>query len=464
MKFVSTRGQAPAVSFLEAAAAGRAPDGGLYLPEAWPELEPQVIARLASRPFGEALGEVLAAVIGDELDRTAPLDIGREVAAAFAHAATAPLKELYPNVWLLELFHGPTLSAADASLQMLAGLYERELSGRDAIATLVMAGTAGEAAAAVQAFGGRKHLRLLVLVAEAGLDPTARKAVAASGHANVRAVAVAGDRRDCAALADALMADETLRGAGLREVGPGNIARILADAAVMIHAAARLGAPGRLVSFAVPAGDFAMGISAYGARRMGAGISRIVAACNINDALARVFQDGRYAGSPLQATRTPGLDVQAPLNFERLYAEAVAREGLETRRAMAAFADIGSIDMPPSARNAFAEAFAGASVGEDDTARAMLSTLNETGELVGPETAVVLAAGQRLAARDRATPMVALGLAHPSRDAVAVKAATGATPATPSLAQPPAGAPERLERLPNDAEALKAFVRNFLAS
>ncbi len=461
MRFVSTRGEAPAVGFLAAAAAGRAPDGGLYLPETWPTLEPQAIARLAARPYAEALGEVLAAFLGEALERDAAFDIGREVAAAFAHAATAPLREFYPNVWLLELFHGPTLSAADASMQTLARLYARELRGQERTPTLVLAGDAAEAAAAVLAFAGERHVRLLVLFPEAGASEVQRRFITHSGAANVRAVAVAGGRQDCVDLAAGLFADPELADAGLRDIGPANIVRILADMAVMIHAAARLGAPGRLVSFAVPAGDFAMGVSAYGARRMGVPMSRIVAACNTNDALARVFQDGRYASSPLQHTRTPALDVQAPLNFERLYAEAVAREALETRRAMAAFPDIGSIDMPPSARNAFAEAFAGASVGEDDTARTMLATLNETGELVGPETAVVLAAGQRLAARDRSTPMVVLGLAHPALDAEAVKAATGATPAMPLQSRAGEGAAEHLDRLPADAEAVKNYARAF---
>jgi threonine synthase len=464
MKFVSTRGQAPAVGFLQAASAGAAPDGGLYLPESWPVLEPQAIARLAARPYAEALGEVLAAFIGEELERDAALDIGREVASAFAHAATAPLSELYPNVWLLELFHGPTLSAADASMQMLASLYERELAGQDRTPVLVMAGAAAEAAAAVRAFAMARHVRLVVLFPERGVSEAGRHAITASGAGNVRALAIDGDRQDCMDLAAALLADTALADADLRDIGPRNIGRIVADIAVMIHAAAKLGAPGRLVSFAVPAGDFAMGVSAYGARRMGVPVSRIVAACNANDALARVFQDGRYARSPLQHTRTPSLDVQAPLNFERLYAEAVEREALETRRAMAAFADLGAIDMPPSARNAFADIFAAAAVSDDDTARAMISTLNETGALVGPDTAVVLAAAQRLAARDRSTPMVALGLAHAAQDAAAVTATTGVAPARPPQSRPYAEAAERFERLPAEAEAVKAFVRAFAAS
>ena len=146
MRFVSTRGQGEPVGFVEAAWAGRAPDGGLYLPETWPQLEPEAIGRLAARPYGEALGEVLAAFASDALDRDAPQDIGREVAATFAHAATAPLQELYPNVWLLELFHGPTLSAADVSMQTLARLHERLVHGQDRTSRLVMAGSAEEAA------------------------------------------------------------------------------------------------------------------------------------------------------------------------------------------------------------------------------------------------------------------------------------------------------------------------------
>lgn len=460
MRFVSTRGQGEPVGFFEAAWAGRAPDGGLYLPETWPQLEPEAIGRLAARPYGEALGEVLAAFASDALDRDAPQDIGREVAATFAHAATAPLQELYPNVWLLELFHGPTLSAADVSMQTLARLHERLAQGHDRTSRLVMAGSAEEAAAAVQAFSGLRHAKLLVIFPAGGSTLLQRQLIGSGGD-NVLALAVDGSLKDCSEIARALLSDPQLNEGGLGDIGPGNIARIIADIAVLVHAGAKLGAPLRPVSFAVPAGDFAMGVSAYGARRMGLPVSRIVAACNINDAAARVFQDGRYAASPLQQTRTPWFDVQAPMNFERLYAEAVNREALETRRAMEAFADIGSIDMPPSAWSAFAACFAGASVGEDDTSRALLATLNETGVLVEPHTAVVLAAAQRLAARERAVPMVALGLAHPVHQAQAVKAAAGVEPTAPSRASASAQT-RRIERLPADPEAVRAHVRDFL--
>jgi threonine synthase len=289
-----------------------------------------------------------------------------------------------------------------------------------------------------------------------------RRLIAGSGADNVKAVAIDGGLRDCAILARAALADEALGEAGPGDIGPGNIVRIVTDIAVLVHAAARLGAPLRPMSFAVPGGDLAVAVAAYGARRMGVPVSRIVAACNINDAAARVFQDGRYASSPLQHTGTPAFDVQAPLNFERLYAEAVNREALETRRAMDAFADIGAIEMPPSARTAFGACFAGASVGEDDTVRAMLSTLNETGALVEPHTAVILAAAQRLAARERAVPMVALGVAHPAHYADAVKAATGREPDQPARASAATKAVGRIERLPAEPDAVAAYVRDFL--
>jgi threonine synthase len=461
MRFVSTRGEAEPVGFLQAAWAGRAPDGGLWLPETWPELDPQAIARLAARPYGEALGEVLAAFAGDELEREEPQDIGREVAACFAHAASAPLRELYPNIWLLELFHGPTLSAADASMQALAWLHERRMRGEDRVANLVMAGTAEEAAAAVQAFAGLKQSRLAAIFPARGSTAQQRRFIGA-GAANVRAIAVDGDLHDCARMARALLEDAALQEAALADIGPANIVRIAADIAVLVHAAARLGAPHRPVSFAVPAGELAWGVAAYGARRMGLPVSRIVAGCNVNDAVARVFQDGRYASSPLQQTRTPAFDVQAPLNFERLYAEAVNREGLETRRAMDAFDDIGSIAMPPSARTAFSACFSGAGVSEDDTARAMLATLNETGVLVEPHTAVVLAAAQRLAARERQVPMVGLGLAHPALYGEAVKAIVGTAPDLPARPAARSQTAGRIERLPADPEAVAAQVRGFL--
>jgi threonine synthase len=192
---------------------------------------------------------------------------------------------------------------------------------------------------------------------------------------------------------------------------------------------------------------------------MGLPIKRIVAATNANDILARAFEEGRYVRGEVTPTIAPAMDIQSASNFERLYFEGVQREATETARAFQAFADSGAIDVPPQAFAAMRELFRGASVSEADTARAMVATLNETGQLIDPHTAVGVAAVGR--AKDVPAPVVVMSTAHPAKFPEAVAKACGVTPELPRGVADLVSRSERFDRLPAEAETIKAYVRAF---
>jgi threonine synthase len=212
------------------------------------------------------------------------------------------------------------------------------------------------------------------------------------------------------------------------------------------------------VSFAVPSGNFGDAFAGYVAHRMGLPMGRILVATNANDILARTFETGRYMRGKVHPTMSPAMDIQSASNFERLYFEGVEREATETARAFTAFADTGAIDVPPKAFAAMRELFRGVSVSEDDTVRSILSTLNETGELVDPHTAVALAALRRT---DLEGPVVVMSTAHAAKFPEAVAKACGVTPELPRGAAGLVSRPERFDRLPAEAETIKAYVRAF---
>jgi threonine synthase len=208
----------------------------------------------------------------------------------------------------------------------------------------------------------------------------------------------------------------------------------------------------------VPSGNFGDAFAGYAASRMGLPIERIVVATNSNDILARAFEEGRYARGEVAATQSPAMDIQSASNFERLYFECVRRDPTETARALKAFGDAGAIDIPPQAHAMMRELFRGFCASEAETSRTMLATLNETGELIDPHTAVGVA-GMRLAGTD--APVIVLSTAHPAKFPEAVAAASGRAPTLPPMVTAMAEKPERFERLPADAAAIKAHVRNF---
>ena len=462
MNYVSTRGESPPIGFLDAVLAGLAPDGGLYVPEVWPLLSQAEIAGFAGMPYAHVAAHILGRFAGDSMSAAEVLEITTEAYAGFAHAAVTPLRQLDPGLWLLELFHGPTLAFKDVAMQMLSRLYERALKARQRTLTVVCATSGDTGGAAVEALRGRANVRLVVLFPDGKISEVQRRFMTTAAEANVRCIAIDGSFDDCQAIVKGLFnAQGFQQSVDLSGVNSINWARIAAQVVYYFTAAVALGAPHRPVSFAVPSGNFGDGFAGYVAAKMGLPIERIILATNSNDILAKAVETGRYARGAVAQTQSPAMDIQVASNFERLDFDAVDREGIETARAMRAFADHGAIDIPPKAFAKMRELFVGAGVSEADTSRAILATLNGSGELIDPHTAVGVAAALRVGPVRRTTPMVVLSTAHPAKFPEAVEAAAGVAPRMPQSAKGLAGKPERIDHMPADLETVKAYIRKF---
>jgi threonine synthase len=462
MKYISTRGEAQATGFVEAVLGGLAPDGGLYIPDTWPQFAPGEIAAFAGRPYAEVAAEVIGRFASPAIHRDDMAAMCAEAYASFTHPAVTPLKELYPGLFLLELFHGPTLAFKDVAMQLLAQLYDHVLRLQRRTLTIVCATSGDTGGAAVEAFRGRSNVRIVALFPEGRISEVQRRFMTTADDANVACVSIEGTFDDCQTILKSMFTDEAFaRDVDLSGVNSINWARIAAQAVYYFTAGVALGAPHRPVSFCVPTGNFGDAFAGYVARRMGLPIERIVVATNANDILARALSEGDYARGAVMATQSPAMDIQIASNFERLYFEAARRDSDVTAGAFRAFAAEGAIRVPQSALAAMRELFVGTAVSEDETTRAIVSTFNETGELIDPHTAVAVAAAQRMGSGKAATPLIALSTAHPAKFPDSVEAAAGVTPVLPRSVGDHSAKPERFERLPADAEAVKAYVHAF---
>ena len=460
MRYVSTRGQSPAVGFVDAVLAGLAPDGGLYVPEAWPTFTRDEIAAFAGQPYARVACEVLARFVGDEIAREVLEEMCAEAYASFTHAAVVPLVQLTPDAFMAELFHGPSLAFKDVAMQLLAKLSDHLLAAQRRTQTILCATSGDTGGAAVEAFRGQAATRIVVMFPEGGISEVQRRFMTTASEDNVRCLSITGTFDDCQAILKTALQDPALKqSVGLTAVNSINFARIVAQSVYFFTTAVALGAPHREVAFAVPSGNFGDAFAGYVATRMGLPIRKIIVATNANDILARAFAEGRYARGTVAATQSPAMDIQSASNFERLYFECVRRDAVETARAMHAFADVGAIDIPPQAFGAMRELFIGVSVSEGETTRAIVSTLNETGELIDPHTAVAMAAAQRVGSVG--APVVVLSTAHAAKFPEAVNAAAGYLPALPRGVGERMTRPERFDRMAADAEAIKAYVRAF---
>jgi threonine synthase len=465
MRYVSTRGGAPPVSFLDAVLAGLAPDGGLYVPESWPALFVSPAARrgAANGHFSALAATVLKAFAGDDI---AAAEVTPLVNAAYVRwlededrgvwpPVVTPLVQQLPGVWTLELFHGPSLSFKDVALQLIGPLLDFALTKRNRRLTVLCATSGDTGGAAVEALKGRERIDLFVLLPKGRVSDVQRRFMTTSGAANVHAIEIDGDFDACQAIVKAMLQDADFAArAALSGVNSINWARILAQS-VYYHAAAHTLAANGPVSFVVPTGNFGDAFSGYVAKRCGAPIGKIALAVNANDILARALETGRYERARAShATLSPAMDIQVASNFERILFEALGRDGAAVRSLYERFAQSGGFDIPPDALAALRADFDAVSISDEQTAASMR---NHLPYLACPHTAVGLTAVAALA-EPLEEPVVTLATAHPAKFPDTVEAATGIRPALPAWC---AGLPrraERIEALANDAEAVKRFI------
>jgi threonine synthase len=466
MRYISTRGSAPPVSFFDAILAGLAPDGGLYVPEAWPTaLDTDKFRKgAAANHFAATAVHVLKAFAGDDLEMKDAAALANQAYvglddAAVWQAAVTPLVQIGPGEWVLELFHGPSLSFKDVAMQLIGPLYEMALKKRDQRLSVVCATSGDTGGAAVEALKGKDRVDLFVLLPKGRVSDVQRLFMTASGASNVHAIEIDGDFDACQAIVKALFADgEFAKRASLSGVNSINWARIVAQSVYFHMAANALSAAGP-VNFSVPTGNFGDAFSGYVAKKLGAPIGTILMATNANDILARTIALGRYERAKHSlATLSPAMDIQVASNFERALFEALGRDGAQVKRLYDQFAQSDGFDIPAPALEALRETFTATAVNDVETAAAMKAAWNKgEGYLACPHTAVGLHAPTKLA-EPLDAPLVTLATAHPAKFPETVETATGFRPPLPPKCADLFGRAEKMDALANDANAVKAYI------
>ena len=458
MRYISTRGQSPPVSFLDAVLAGMAPDGGLYVPESWPTLldDEAFRKRAASDHFMMVVQHVAAAFAGQDASIVAKawLD-GRR----FSRAVT-PLVLVGNGDWVLELFHGPSLSFKDIALQFIGPLLEAALNARDRRLTVVCATSGDTGGAAVEALRDRDRVDLFVLLPKGRVSTVQRLFMTTAGAANVHAIEVDGDFDECQTIVKSLFADrEFTSRASLSGVNSINWARIVAQSAYF-HLAANALSAWKPVNFCIPTGNFGDAYSGWVAKRVGAPIGRIALAVNANDILARTLDSGRYERNAVsRATLSPAMDIQVASNFERILFEALDRDAETLARLYGQLAQSGGFAIPGDALERLRADFAAAALDDPETVQAMSEFWgNGSGYLACPHTAVAWGAWSKLNDFVGA-PRVTLATAHPAKFPDAVERATGVRPQLPARCADLVDRRETFDSLPADANAVKRYIR-----
>ncbi|MFN0262584.1 threonine synthase [Tepidamorphus sp. 3E244] len=456
MQYVSTRGEAPALGFADVLLAGLARDGGLYVPETYPQLGQDQISAFATMPYSDVAEAVISPYTGGDIAAGPLREMIRDAYATFRHPAVVPLVQLGAGQWLLELFHGPTLAFKDVAMQLLARMMDHVLAERDQRATIVGATSGDTGGAAIEAFRGRERTDIFILFPTGRVSDVQRKQMTTVQDANVHALSIDGSFDDCQRIVKSMFVNSQFRDrVALSGVNSINWGRIVAQAVYYFSTAAILGAPHRPVSFCVPTGNFGDVLAGYVAKRMGLPVDKLVVATNVNDILKRAFDTGRYEVRDVVHTASPSMDIQVSSNFERLLFEETGRDAAEVRSMMAGQAQSGMFTIPQGALSAIRRDFDSARCSEQETADTQASTLAVCGYLADPHTAVGLASAR---SRSGGSPMVTLSTAHPAKFPDATQAATGVRPQLPEWLSDLNTRPEWSTPLPADSAAVEAHI------
>jgi threonine synthase len=459
VRYISTRGEAPALGFIDVTLAGLARDGGLYVPESWPVLSHAQIAALAGKPYAEVAVEIVRPFVGGAISDADLSRMAHDAYGTFRHPAVVPVTQLTPGMFVLELFHGPTLAFKDLAMQFLSRLMDHALVQRGERSTIVVATSGDTGGAAVEAFRGSNQVDVIALYPHGRISDVQRRMMTTPTDRNVHALAIEGTFDDCQALVKSMFNHHAFRDrVRLSGVNSINWARIVAQVVYYFTAAVAVGAPHRKVAFTVPTGNFGDVFAGYVAQRMGLPIERLTIATNVNDILVRTLKTGTYEVKGVTATASPSMDIQVSSNFERLLFDSYKRDPAAVRALMGSLSQSGRFTIASEPLTEIRSRFTADRADENETAATIRAVRKESGYLIDPHTAVAVAVAEK-ETRDRSVPMIVLSTAHPAKFPAAVEAACGVDPGLPDWLGDLNTRSERVTVLPNDQGAVEKFVQ-----
>lgn len=458
--YISTRGGDSNKSFTDVLLNGLASDGGLFIPDKWFEFSNDDIDHLSGVPYSDIAYQIIEKFVGNDIEKNTLKRILNEVyQKEFSHSCVAPLVQIGPNAWILELFHGPTLAFKDYALQLLGRLFDHVLEERNERVTIVGATSGDTGSAAIEACRKCKNIDIFILHPEGRTSEVQRRQMTTIDAPNVHNIAVKGNFDDCQNMVKAMFNDKKFRNdMNLSAVNSINWARIMAQIVYYFTAAISLGSPARPVSFAVPTGNFGNIYAAYSARKMGLPIKRLIIGSNRNDILTRFFETGTMKTENVEPSLSPSMDIQVSSNFERYLCDLVGRDTKSIAKLMQSFKEKGTFSLGADYMRQMRQEFDAKRCDDKQTQSLMKACYKETGYILDPHTAVGLFAGMQVR-EDPSIPLISLACAHPAKFPDAVEKAIGIRPELPPHLADLYERTEYYDVLDNDLSIVQDYVR-----
>ena len=464
MKYISTRGDAPALSFEEVVLTGLASDGGLYVPASLPVFTQEQMSSWVGLPYTDLVFEVVHPFVGDDISHTDLRAIIERAYHSFRHPAIAPLVQTGQSEWVLELFHGPTLAFKDFALQFLGHLVDFLLERKNQRAVVLGATSGDTGSAAIEGCKRCKNLDIFILHPHGRVSEVQRRQMTTVDSANVHNIAVKGNFDDCQNIVKASFRDQSFLPSGmpLMAVNSINWARIMAQIVYYFYASFALGGPQRSVSFSVPTGNFGDIYAGYLAAKMGLPIEQLIIATNANDILHRCISANDHTKRELHHSLSPSMDIMVSSNFERLLFDLYDADGKQIKRLMDDFEE-GSMVLSEAALTRARTLFSSFRQADTPMLATIRSVYEQSGYLLDPHTAIGVAGG-RAERQNLSTPMVNLATAHPAKFPEAIaRSLPDVTPPLPTHMANLFDLPERYTTVENELAAIHAVMNGQLS-
>lgn len=464
IRYKSTRGGASGLTFETAVFEGLAPDGGLLVPDHIPDVS-ATYKSWAKLSFDELAFEIASLFCGeDEVPAADMRDLMKRSYSTFTHQDVVPTIKV-GDLYVMELFHGPTFAFKDVALQALGNLYEFFLKRNGKRITVVGATSGDTGGAAIYGLRGKQNVECFILFPEGRVSPIQQKQMTSVLDDNVHNVAVKGTFDDCQDIVKALFGDlDFKKKYGLGAVNSINWARIMFQITYYFYTYFKMypKCDGSM-SFCVPTGNFGDILAGFYAKRMGLPIHDLICATNTNDILHRFFTTGHYDKYPVVPTCSPSMDIGISSNFERYLFYAFGQDAKKCNEKMATFKDTGKLSANAE-ELAYARAdFISACATEQHQTDTMKTYDKDFNYVACPHTACGLSAANQLREKLQWTQrpnhaMIVLGTAHPAKFSDAVKDAMGRLPEMPPSLGAAQTARTRLDYLPNSTQSVREKV------
>ncbi len=468
INYLSTRGGQSSLQYEDVLLSGLARDGGLFMPEEWPTFSHSELNEMKKLSYSELAAKIMTPFIQPSLSHSEVLKICNEIYSKFTNDEVAPLKKMEDNLFILELFHGPTLAFKDYAMQFLSKAFNVALTKNKQRAVILGATSGDTGSAALEAFKGKDNVDIFILFPDGKVSPVQQKQMTRINDLGAHALSVKTDFDGCQEIVKDCFEDLKFKDQiSLSAINSINWVRLLPQIVYYFYSALKVGAPDQEVAFSVPTGNFGNILAGWMAKKIGLPISNLICGSNQNDILTRFFNNGVMERQNVNPSFSPSMDIQVSSNFERLLFEILDRDAIKVKQEMNNFKKNGIFSIPKEIMLKVNYLFSAYMISNNETLDIIKNTFENYNYILDPHSAIGFGSAKKALNEkviSSSTPIISLACAHPSKFPDVIKKAINIEPQLPDHLKELMVSKEYFKVIGNDTKFIKNYLKEKMRS